>query len=145
MKSLYEHLGGTYHQGQDGILYPDLLPPKEDAPTYGKYGRMRRTYLKEHRPALYISLLLSGKLNAHLNEIDEAANTQMELQTKQMATAQGVTEELKARDQMAWVGASKRKSSLRFECLPAMCYNLCIVPESLGYGLRLSVIWRLCT
>ena len=105
MKSLYEQLGGIYHQGEDGILYPDLLPPEEDAPTYGKYGRMRCTYLKEHRPALYTSLLLSSKLNAHLNEIDETAHSRMELITKQMAAAQGITEELKATDQMAWVGA----------------------------------------
>ncbi len=70
MKSLFEQLGGTYHEGEDGLLYPDLLPPKEDAPTYGRYGRMRCTYLKEHRPALHTSLLLTGKLNAHLNEID---------------------------------------------------------------------------
>ena len=105
MKSLYEQLGGTYHEGEDGLLYPDLLPPEEDAPTYGKYGRLRLTYLKEHRPALYTSLLLSGKFNAHLNEIDEAANAQMELMTKQMAAAQGITEVLKVQDQMAWVGA----------------------------------------
>ena len=105
MKSLYEQLGGTYHQGEDGLLYPDLLPPEEYAPTYGKYGRMRLTYLREHHEGLYTGLFLSGKLNAHLNEIDEAANAQMELMTKQMAKAQGITEELKARDQMAWVGA----------------------------------------
>ena len=105
MKSLYEELGGTYHMGEDGLLYPDLLPPEEDAPTYGKYGRLRRTYLKEHRPAFYTSLLLSSKLNAHLNKIDDAANARMELMTKQMSKAQGITEELKSRDQMAWVGA----------------------------------------
>lgn len=66
---------------------------------------MRRTYLKEHRPALHTSLLLSGKLNAHLNEIDAATNARMELITKHMAAAQSVTEELKAQDRMAWVGA----------------------------------------
>ena len=66
---------------------------------------MRLTYLREHHEGLYTGLFLSGKLNAHLNEIDEAANAQMELMTKQMAKAQGITEELKARDQMAWVGA----------------------------------------
>ena len=104
MKSLYEQLGGTYTLGADGIYYPDLLPPEEDAPTYGKYGRMRRTYLKEHHEGIYIGLLLSGKLNAHLNEIDEAAHTRMELLTKQMAAAQGITEELKAKDQVAWMG-----------------------------------------
>lgn len=66
---------------------------------------MRRTYLKEHHEGIYTGLLLSGKLNTHLNEIDETAHARMELLTKQMAAAQGVTEELKARDQMAWVGA----------------------------------------
>ena len=105
MKSLYEELGGTYHMGEDGLLYPNLLPPAEDEPHYGKYGRLRLTYLKQHRPTLYTSLLLSGKLTAHLNEIDGAANVQMELLTRQMAKAQGITEELKARDQMAWVRA----------------------------------------
>lgn len=105
MKSLYEELGGTYYEGEDGLLYPDLLPPEEDAPIYGKYGRMRRTYLKEYHEGLYTGLLLAGKLNAHLNEIDEAAYARMELITRQMAAAQGITEELKARDQMAWVGA----------------------------------------
>lgn len=105
MASIYEELGGTYHLGADGFYYPDLLPPKEDTPAYGKYGRMRRSYLKEHREGIYTGLLLSGKLNAHLNEIDAAANAQMELISKQMAAAQGITEELKAMDQMAWVGA----------------------------------------
>ena len=60
MKSLYEQLGGTYHEGEDGLLYPDLLPPEEDAPTYGKYGRLRLTYLREHHEVLYTVLLLSG-------------------------------------------------------------------------------------
>lgn len=105
MKSLYEQLGGTYYEGEDGLLYPDLLPPEEDAPTYGKYGRIRLTYLREHHEGLYTGLLLSGRLNAHLNGIDEAAYARMELLTKQMAAAQGITEDLKARDQLAWVGA----------------------------------------
>ena len=105
MASLFEEMGGTYHLGADGFCYPDLLPPKKNAPAYGKYGRMRRRYLKEHRDGFYTGLLLSGRLNAHLCEIDAAANAQMELLTKQMAAAQGVNEELKSRDQMAWVGA----------------------------------------
>lgn len=104
MASLFEEMGGTYTLGADGFCYPDLLPPKEDAPAYGKYGRMRRRYLKEHQEGLYTGLLLSGRLNAHLCEIDAAANAQMELLTKQMTAAQGITEELKAMDQMAWVG-----------------------------------------
>lgn len=111
MKSLYEQLGGTYHEGEDGLLYPNLLPPEDNAPTYGKYGRLRLTYLREHHEGLYTGLLLSGKLNAHLNEIDEAAHNRMELITKQMAKAQGITEELTAKDQMAWVGAMENIGS----------------------------------
>lgn len=87
------------------MLYPDLLPPKEDEPHYGKYGRMRLTYLREHHEGIYTGLLLSVKLNADLNEIDETAHTRVELLTKQMVATQGITEKLKARDQMAWVGA----------------------------------------
>lgn len=107
MKSLYEQLGGTYHEGENGLLYPDLLPPEDDAPTYGKYGRLRLTYLREHHEGLYTSLLLSGKHNAHLNEIDDTAHQRMELITRQMAKSQCVTEELKAKDQMAWVRAKE--------------------------------------
>ena len=66
---------------------------------------MRHTYLREHKKAYYTTLLFDGKLVAHLNEIDDAANAQMMQLTKQMAKAQGVTETLKAQNQMAWVGA----------------------------------------
>lgn len=123
MKSLYELMGGTYHEGEDRLLYPGLLPPEEDAPTYGKYGRMRLTYLREHHEGIYTGLLLSGKLNAHLNEIDETAHARMELLTKQMAAAQGVTEELKARDQMAWVGAMNniRSAAEEIVCTELIC------------------------
>lgn len=117
MKSLYEQLGGTYHLGEDGMLYPDLLPSAEDTPTYGKYGRMRLTYLKEHHEGIYTGLLLSGKLNAHLNEIDATANVQMELVIKQRAAAQGITEDLKARDQMAWVGGIENLRSAAEEII----------------------------
>ena len=92
----------TYRQVGDYRL-PELTLPEEQ-PEIGKYGRMRRRYLKEHREGLYTGLLLSGRLNAHLCEIDAAANSQMELISKKMAAAQGITEELKAMDQMAWVG-----------------------------------------
>lgn len=105
MASLFEEMGGTYALGADGIYYPNLELPEDETPRYGKYGRMRRTYLREHHEGLYTGLLLSGKLNAHLNEINETAHARMELLTKQTAAAQGITEELKARDQMAWVGA----------------------------------------
>ena len=105
MASLFEEMGGTYTLGADGMYYPDLELPEEETPRYGKYGRMRHTYLREHKKAYYTTLLLNGTLIAHLNEIDDAANAQMELITKQMAKAHGMTEALKARDQLGWVGA----------------------------------------
>jgi hypothetical protein len=98
-------MGGTYTLGEDGMYYPDLTIPEDEEPRYGKYGQLRRTYLKEHRKGLYSSLLMTGKLNAHLNEIDEEASERMERLVKQMARRQQVDETLKARDQMAWVRA----------------------------------------
>ena len=105
MASLFEEMGGTYTLGADGMYYPNLELPEEEAPRYGKYGRMRHTYLREHKNAYYTTLLFDGKLVAHLNEIDDAANAQMELIVKQIANTQGINEELKAQDQMAWVGS----------------------------------------
>ena len=105
MASLFEEMGGTYTLGADGMYYPNLELPEEETPRYGKYGRMRHNYLREHKKAYYANLLFDGKLVAHLNEIEDAANSQMELLTKHMAKAQGVTEALKAQNQMAWVGA----------------------------------------
>ena len=105
MASLSPEMGGTYTLGADGMYYPNLELPEEETPRYGKYGRMRHTYLREHKKAYYTTLLFDGKLVAHLNEIDDTANARMELLVKQMAVAQGVTEDLKARNQMAWVRA----------------------------------------
>ena len=105
MASLFEEMGGTYTLGADGMYYPNLELPEEETPRYGKYGRMRHTYLREHKKAYYITLLFGGKLAAHLNEIDDSANAQMELITKQMAQQHGITETLKAQDQLAWIGA----------------------------------------
>ena len=105
MASLFEEMGGTYTLGADGMYYPNLELPEAEAPRYGKYGRMRHTYLREHKKAYYTTLLFDGKLVAHLNEIDDAANAQMELIVKQIANTQGINEELKAQDQMAWVGS----------------------------------------
>ena len=71
----------------------------------GRYGRLRLKYLKEHRRVLYINLLTSGELTQHQNEVDQQAREMLELLVKQMAQAQGITEQLKAEDQIAWVGA----------------------------------------
>ena len=105
MTSLSPEMGGTYTLGADGMYYPDLELPEEETPRDGKYGKMRHAYLREHKKAYYTTLLFDGKLVAHLNEIDDATNAQMMQLTKQMAKAQGVTETLKAQNQMAWVGA----------------------------------------
>lgn len=105
MASLFEEMGGTYTLGPDGMYYPDLELPEEEVPRYGKYGRMRHTYLREHKKAYYTTLLFDGKLVAHLNEIDDVANAQMELIIKQMARSQGVNEALKGQSQLTWVGA----------------------------------------
>lgn len=105
MASLSPEMGGTYTLGADGMYHPNLELPEEETPRYGKYGKMRHAYLREHKKAYYTTLLFDGKLVAHLNEIDDAANAQMMQLTKQMAKAQGVTETLKAQNQMAWVGA----------------------------------------
>ena len=83
---------------------PNLLPPQEPEVTLGKYGLMRRRYLRQHRRVTYTNLLTSGKLTEHLLEIEQAARSRMEQITAQMAKAEGVTEELKATDQMKWVG-----------------------------------------
>ena len=105
MASLFEEMGGTYTLGADGMYYPNLELPEEEAPHFGKYGRMRHTYLREHKKAYHTTLLFDGRLVAHLNEIDDSANTRMEQITKQMAKAQGITEAFKAQDQLGWVGA----------------------------------------
>ena len=124
MASLFEEMGGTYTLGADGMYYPNLELPEEEPPRYGKYGRMRHTYLREHKKAYYTTLLFGGKLVAHLNEIDDAANTQMELITKQMAKSQGVTEALKAKDLMAWVEAMNNiRNAAEEVVLSELIYN----------------------
>lgn len=89
---------------KDGYQLPDLLPPQEPETALGKYGLLRRRYLKEHRQVLFTNLLTSGKLNEHLSEIDRTAKQRMEQLVTEMARTEGVTEKLKASDPMKWVG-----------------------------------------
>ena len=86
---------------QGDYLIPDLIPP--DSPKVGKYGMLRRSYLKQWRNGLYTGMLLSDKLNSHLEEIDRQANAMMDRLTMQYAQEDGVTENLKAQNQMLWV------------------------------------------
>ena len=102
MKSIFEEMGGTYRQEGD-YLIPNLLLPDESEYQIGKYGRMRRSYLKEHRPILYANLLISGALHRHVAEIDRTCNERMEIIVSDMAKQEGVTESLKADDQMEWI------------------------------------------
>ena len=104
MKSTFEKMGGTYTLGADGIYYPNLVSTDEE-PHYGKYGIMRKTYLKEHRPAMYSLYMLEDRLVEHLNLVDDEAQERVEVLVHQMMERQGITEEMKARDQMEWVRA----------------------------------------
>ena len=95
----------TYIQNGD-YLIPDLKLSQQPEKSLGKYGRMRKTYLKEHRPILYNQMLLSEKLYPHLLEIDETAQSRLEQMIPQLAKEAGATEELKASDPMKWVPSS---------------------------------------
>lgn len=88
---------------QGDYLLPDITVPDEPETHFGKYGSLRRKYLKEQRYGIFISLLTQGKLNQHLKETQEEAQGRMERIMAEMAKSQGVTEELKAKDQMLWL------------------------------------------
>ena len=94
----------TYRKHEDYCV-PNLLMHGSEPAAYGRFGRMRLKYLKEYRRVAYINLKTSGQLIHHLNEVDREANEMLRLLIEQMAQAQGITEQLKAKDQMAWVGA----------------------------------------
>ncbi len=99
-KAFFEQMGGTYHQDGDYFL-PDLLPPENIS--VGIWGQRRKHYLKTHRKPIYTALLLSGKLDGHLSEIDAQAEAMFFQLVKQLAEQEGITEQLKAEDQMEWV------------------------------------------
>ena len=101
-KTIFERLGVTYTQGEDGLLYPNLVL-SDPEPHYGKYGQLRKRFLQEHRPALYAQLSLTGKLVPHLNEVDAACTEMVERVAEEMSKDEGVTEALKETNQMEWV------------------------------------------
>ena len=94
----------TYRKHED-FCVPNLLMHGSEPAAYGCFGRMRLKYLKEHRRAVYINLKVSGQLTHYLNKIDREANEMLRLLVDQAAQAQGITEQLKAENQMAWMGA----------------------------------------
>lgn len=95
--------GISYTLGEDDLYYPDLYLPEETEYPIGKYGMLRKAYLKEHRKGLYLELVLAGKLNEHLHQIDEECNQMMDRLVEQMKEKQGVTECLKVENQILWV------------------------------------------
>ena len=101
-KQIYDEKNGMNYTLHGDYYLPDLVL-REEEPTYGKYGMLRKQFLKEHRSARYQYMLLTGKLNEHLNQIDQEVREQVETLMEQMTEKQGVTEELKAQDQMEWV------------------------------------------
>ena len=104
MKSVFESMGGTYTKSGDYYI-PDITLPERSNRKIGKYGRMRHRYLKEHRPVLYSTMILNGTLWDHLAEVDIACNNRLDVLIAGMQKNQGISEALKARDPMTWVGA----------------------------------------
>lgn len=103
-KTIFEQMGGTYHE-ENGHLIPNLtLPPEEEKPI-GIWGQRHLRYIKEHKRLFYINLLTSGKLNSYLADINKQAEELFFRLVKQLAEKEGITEELKSADQIAWVGA----------------------------------------
>ena len=98
-KQIYDEKNGMSYTLHGDYYLPDLVL-REEEPTYGKYGMLRKQFLKEHRSARYQYMLLIGKLNEHLNQIDQEVREQVETLMEQMTEKQGVTEELKSQDQM---------------------------------------------
>lgn len=101
-KSLFEQMGGTYAQVGDYLL-PNLALPEEEQKPIGIWGRRHARHLKQHHKVLYMNLLTSGKLNNYLADVDEQAENMFSKLVKETAEREGVTEQLKAKDQMEWV------------------------------------------
>ena len=109
MKTIFEEMGGTYRQ-VGYYFIPNITLPDDGEYQIGKYGRMRRSYLKEYRKILYNNYVLEGTLFKHLAEIDQIGNERIENIVSAMAKQEGVTEAFKAADQIEWV---RRMNSIR--------------------------------
>ena len=109
MKSLCEQMGGTY-ANVNGYRLPDLAVPEPESRPVGKWGRLHETFLKEHRSITYTTLLTSLELDSYLADIQEQAAEMLERLIVQMAKSEGITEQLKAENQLEWV---RRMNSIR--------------------------------
>ena len=120
MKSLFEQLGGTYTRQGDYCLPDVCLPPEEERPI-GVYGQRRRVYLKKHHRILYYNLLTAGTLDGHLADIEEQAEAMFSRLVKQLSEKEGVTEALKAENQMLWV---QRMNNIRSAAMEIVANDL---------------------
>ena len=119
-KTIFEEMGGTYTQVGDYLL-PDLKLPEEDQQPIGVWGQRHRRYLKEHRRATYTILLISGKLNSYLADIDRQAEELFSRLVKQLSEKEGVTEAIKAENQMLWV---QRMNNIRSAAMEVVSNEL---------------------
>ena len=103
--TVYDETNGLTYDLVGDYYFPRLAVPEEPEGDIGRYGRMRKRFLKEHRKGDFAEFLMNGNLKEHLMSIDREATEQIELITSQLARAEGVTEELKARDQLGWIRA----------------------------------------
>ena len=120
MKSLFEQLGGTYTRQGDYCLPNVCLPPEGERPI-GIYGQRRRVYLKKHHRVLYFNLLTAGVLDGHLADIEEQAQELFLRLVKQLSEKEGVTEALKAENQMLWV---QRMNNIRSAAMESVANDL---------------------
>ena len=120
MKSLFEQLGGTYTRQGDYCLPDVRLPPEEERPI-GVYGQRRRVYLKKHHRILYYNLLTAGVLDGHLADLNEQAEAMFSRLVKQLSEKEGVTEALKAENQMLWV---QRMNNIRSAAMEIVANDL---------------------
>ena len=114
-KVIYDEKNGLWYELQGDYYIPCLKVPEQKEKPIGIWGQRKLQYLKEHRKILYTNLLTSGKLNEHLAEIDKQAEDMFSRLIKQMSEREGVTEQLKANDQMSWVGRMNNISNMATE------------------------------
>ena len=119
-KQIYDEKNGLSYTLYGDYYFPDL-EINEEEPIYGKYGIMRKQFLKEHRSARYQYLVLTGKLTEHLNQVDKETREKVEMLVEQMAERWGVTEELKLQDQMEWV---RRMNNIKTNAEEIVCKNI---------------------
>ena len=130
-KSLFEQVGGTYTQVGDYLL-PNLTLTEEAQKSIGIWGQQHARYLKQYHKVIYYNYLTSGKLNAYLADIDEQAEEMFSRLVKDMADKQGIDENLKATDQMAWVGKMNNIRNAAMEIVNAELIYSLLVNKTIG-------------